>query len=173
MRLAPVLALTGMLALFPATSAHGYLISGDAWPRATISYYPGAYAKSVKRAARAWNKRRAGVRFRRASKESADLVVSYGGPRCSGESLIGYEHLMRSWVMLGRGCSKGVATVLAAHELGHVLGLDHEDRHCALMNPILDADDGTPSQCRHRALGFWLKRTVQRDDLRGALALYR
>jgi hypothetical protein len=72
---------------------------------------------------------------------------------------------------LGRGCSKSLVTLTAVHEFGHVLGLDHENRACARMNPSFD-DTGTPTHCKERSLAYWLKHPLTSDDLRGLRALY-
>ena len=54
------------------------------------------------------------------------------------------------------------ATAVIAHELGHVLGLDHENRRCALMNSSLWRHCGRPEErWRFRC------RTIEADDVRG------
>ena len=57
-----------------------------------------------------------------------------------------------------------------AHELGHVLGLDHEDRFCATMNSYLL--DGHPEYCPAAPAGKWICRLLRTDDVRGAVRLY-
>jgi hypothetical protein len=61
-------------------------------------------------------------------------------------------------------------TLIAAHELGHVLGLDHEHRSCALMNPVLL--DGTPNRCERVAPWTYWCRVFEPLDLRRAARLY-
>jgi hypothetical protein len=75
-------------------------------------------------------------------------------------------------VRLGAGCSSGLITLTAVHELGHVLGLDHEGRACARMNSSFDWT-GTPGHCTSHTLSYWLAHPLTSDDIRGARALYR
>jgi hypothetical protein len=60
--------------------------------------------------------------------------------------------------------------LVVAHELGHVLGLDHEDRVCATMNKYID--DGHPENCPAPPDGEWVCRLLRADDVRGAVKLY-
>jgi hypothetical protein len=60
--------------------------------------------------------------------------------------------------------------LILAHELGHVLGLDHETQQCATMNPSVGADHTT--LCPAPPAGMWTCRLLQPDDVRGAVALY-
>jgi hypothetical protein len=113
------------------------------------------------------------VRFARSSRASADVILTYGGPRCSGMSPMGYggRRAEQTLVRLGAGCNTQLITLTAAHELGHVLGLDHEYSACARMNPSISAP-GTPTHCGGHSLAYWLAHPLQADDVRGARALY-
>src|SRR5829696_696844 len=138
--------LVALVVLAPAASA--YERAGRAWPGKRITYYTGAsgYRVPVDRAARIWNRARVGVRFRRVSRRNAQVVIRYGGRRCEGAAFAGYIGRFRqSPVQLGRGCGRGLITLTAVHELGHVLGLGHETDRCARMNPAFDRT-GTPFQ---------------------------
>ena len=166
-------ALAALAVLTPAASAYERV--GRAWPGERITYYTGAsgYRSSVDRAARVWNRANIGIKFRRAPRRRAQVVISYGGRRCEGAAFAGYVGRRRqSPVELGRGCSRGLITLTAVHELGHVLGLGHEDERCARMNPAFDGT-GTPWRCERRTVSEWLKRPLERDDIRGARAIYR
>jgi predicted Zn-dependent protease len=174
-RRATVLAIslsTIALAALPAR-APAYELLGHRWSTSTITYRVTAarYVPAVERAARAWNRAGVGVRFRRTSGVEADVVIRYGGAPCDGLAEIAYRRSSPVAVWLGRGCATRLITLTAVHELGHVLGLDHETRACARMNPSADRE-GTPDRCGRRTLAAWLARPLTADDLRGARALF-
>jgi hypothetical protein len=161
------------LAAAPASS-QAYVIGGKPWPGGHVTYYTQAraYSAAVNRAAKILDG--AGVRVhltRVSSRAGADVVVRYGGSPCDGEATIGFTRVRANLLDLGRGCSRGLVTLTAVHEFGHVLGLDHETRRCARMNPTFDAS-GTPGRCREHTLKYWLAHPLTADDLRGLRALY-
>ena len=174
MRLAVLsLALAGSV-LVPA-SASAYVVGGNPWPQKTIRYYVAAksYKTGTNRAARIWNRANVGVRFAASSRSKADVVVSYGTERCGGLSPMGYGgRFVGTTVRLGAGCSTSLITLTAAHEFGHVLGLDHENAKCARMNPTF-SPAGTPGRCGPNTLSYWLKHPLETDDIAGAKAIYR
>jgi Matrixin len=172
MRRLIVVVLLACLAAAPAADA--YTIGGRAWPGASFTYYTQAraYSGAVNRAARILNHAGVGVHVRRASsRATADVIVAYGGNPCEGEATVGFVRYERDVLDLGRGCNPGLVTLTAVHEFGHVLGLDHENTACARMNPSFD-DSGTPTNCRHHALSWWLAHPLTGDDLRGLRAIY-
>jgi hypothetical protein len=173
-RLAASLLATVAVALACAATSDAYVIGGRAWPKKTVTYHSAArgYAKAVDRAARLVNRARLGVRLRRRSRARADVVVAYRGRPCEGSAYLGYLPRRRNVVFLGRPCRRGLVTLTAVHEFGHVLGLGHERRRCARMNPSIDGT-GTPSHCARRSLSFWLGHPFRRDDIRGLRAIYR
>jgi hypothetical protein len=173
MRRALLVLALALAAAASAAPAQAYVVGGRPWPGATVTYYSAAsaYSGAVDRAARMINRAGVGVRLRRASRLNADVTVVYGGARCAGAAFVGFQRLREDTLLLGRGCSRGLVTLTAVHEFGHVLGLDHENRACARMNPTFDGS-GTPTHCAERRLSWWLAHPLTRDDLRGLRRLY-
>jgi len=164
------LALVLLCCLAVAPAAHGYAIEGDRWPGPTISVWNSTpYKAPVRDAMRSWNATGAKIRFVPArTKASADVIVRVGVVSEQGLAVVGYDP--RSKVTLSRGLGRIVATALAAHELGHVLGLGHESRGCTVMAPVVNA--GAASKCGIGACKALWRCLVQRDDGNGAIALY-
>jgi uncharacterized membrane protein len=62
---------------------------------------------------------------------------------------------------------RGVATQVIVHEMGHVMGLDHEDRRCAIMNSVVGGSCRQPPEIwRFRC------RLLEKDDIRGGVKLF-
>jgi hypothetical protein len=165
--------LVACMAASPA-AADAYSVGGRPWPDGTVTYFTQAraYSGAVNRAARLLSQAGAGVTLRRASsRELADVIVAYGGEPCEGEATVGYQRLRLDILYLGAGCNRGLVTLTAVHEFGHVLGLDHENRRCARLNPSFD-DTGTPTHCRRHTLSYWLAHPLTADDKRGLRAIY-
>jgi Astacin (Peptidase family M12A) len=141
------------------------------WPQGVVRYWDeSGMSRTVLTAVARWNASGAHVRFVAArTARSADLVLRVDDRRlrrlcgidCLGfSSDIGRPHGGRQSVVLLSGALAGTARPLsvwvAAHELGHVLGLHHRHgRACSLMSehafdtrcsPSLDAETATPAQ---------------------------
>jgi hypothetical protein len=78
--------------------------------------------------------------------------------------------ILSAKVGIRSGQDRYVMALVTAHELGHVLGLDHEDGACATMNSRLDVDH--PEHCPAPPAGMWVCRLLRADDVRGAVSLY-
>jgi len=170
-----------VIAAVPVTDA--YRFAGDRWPNKTISVANHAplYEPAVRAAIRAWNSARVGVRFVRAPASRARVVFRYraggSGPSgcegIAGGTLVGYPTpYIRTQVGVIKRCRlPKLRKLTAAHELGHVLGLGHEDRRCALMNSVGSIATQLPSRCAPG--GPASRRLLLPDDIAGARALYR
>ncbi len=122
----------------------------------------------MRAAVRTWNASGVRIRFKAASRGRAQVRIASGGRRgCFGFAQIGYASGRRANVRLGAGCPYvSSMTGIVAHELGHILGLMHEDRRCAAMNTVLDAHCGLQPAFEYRC------RLLERDDVRGAVTRY-
>jgi hypothetical protein len=160
-----------------APAAHAYRLNEvTAQPR--ILYYVGLkdWRKPMARVVKALNRAHVGVRLVKAEiPEQASIQVGRLKKKCglAGEQATtltiegGYAA-----IYLPRGCHGVSASIIAAHELGHALGLAHEDRRCALMNSSGTGPRSVPTGClgqRHP----WRRKPFRADDLAGLRKLYR
>ena len=152
-------------------AAHAFVIEGERWPGPAITVWNGTgYTGAVPAAIRAWNAAGAQIRFTSASSRvSADVVIRYGTSRDEGNANLGYGTPPSS-VLLPRGLPRISAAALAAHELGHVLGLGHEPHRCSVMAAVVDTGRG--SRCGIGACTVLWRCLVEPDDAAGAIALY-
>ena len=134
------------LALVPLAS--GFEIEGDRWPGPTISVWnTTGYKAPVLDAMRSWNA--AGARSGSCRRRAAPPPTSSSATACSasrGRPPSATSPAARSPSLPGLG--RIVATALAAHELGHVLGLGHETRGCTVMAPVVNAGSSVPLRAR-------------------------
>jgi hypothetical protein len=174
------LALIAVLALLAsAEPALAFKIGGSRWSGrpARITYFeatPKGYHASIALGAKAWNTSGIPVRFVRvASRRKARIVITQdaGIAPAAGFASIGFQsHNYIKLTGCQHGCDRFSMAALVAHEMGHVLGLDHEQRKCSVMNGAQLY--GTCKPRRPKAPWLWRCRILQKDDLAGARALY-
>jgi matrixin len=131
-----------LLALVLVPSAGAYTFFGASWQTTTIPYYNEvpAYGWAVDTAAYAWNTSGAHVRFVKSSRRDAKVLLGVRWFRLGGEARpeIRGGRIYGAKVGIRNGLDRYTMALVVAHELGHVLGLGHETRVCATMNPVLD-----------------------------------
>ena len=163
-----------LLALVLVPSAGAYRLEGGRWPTSTIRYYNEvpAYTWAVDTAAYAWNTSGARVQFLKSSRSDADVLLGIRWFKIAGEARIHRldGRIVAAQVGIRSGQDRYVMALVTAHELGHVLGLDHDDSVCATMNSRLDVDH--PEHCPAPPPGMWVCRLLRADDVRGAVRLY-
>jgi hypothetical protein len=170
------------LLIAPAQS-HAYSRFGTKWPGGKITYYNSvkSYDPAVRAAVSAWNHSGAKVKFKRVSKKKARVRIGYMKDNtCRGLTrLPRAKRTTRARVYLPAPSSSefcqdtATVTIVAAHELGHVLGLDHETRECATMNPQGNRAGGTLcAEPGGTPPWLWRCRILEPDDVRGAVKIY-
>jgi hypothetical protein len=172
-RPAAILALA-LVAIALPSSAGAYQLEGGRWPTATITYYNEipAYTWAVDSAAYAWNSSGARVRFVKSSRRNAKVLIGIRWFRAAGDASVqrGGRGFVSAKVGIQNGQDRYTMALVVAHELGHVLGLGHEDRVCTTMNSHLV--DNHTEHCPAAPAGMWVCRLVRADDVRGAVRLY-
>lgn len=162
-----------------ATHADGYVATGAPWPGGVIRYYNAATDQrwAVEKAVEAWNLSGARVRFVPVPAAQAQLRIEhFRTVSCTinSSATIGYTRSARIYIFKrderSAYCNSYMAAQTVVHELGHVLGLDHELRSCARMNPDLTLQG--PSLCAKAELWQWRCQLLTPDDVDGAIALY-
>ena len=168
-----------------ATPAGAFVLNGnEPWPGdpAVIEFssvVKGSGDKwAVKTAVQAWNDSGLDLKFKRVPKSKAALVIHYFKGSCNqGFSSISFPPFGGETNIGACNKSQRYQQVqLVAHELGHVIGLGHENGTCAVMNErnVFKGSSETahPFKCSSPPRGSWRCRILQKDDLKGALRLY-
>lgn len=179
--LAGLVAVLALLVL-PAQSS-AYKTFGTKWPGGKLTYYNGirAYDPAVKAAVRAWNNSGAKVKLMRVSKKNARVKIRYmPNSTCRGLArLPRAKRTTNATIYLPRPTAPAACrdeftmTIIAAHEFGHVLGLDHENRRCAVMNPSGNRAGGALcAEAGGTPPWLWRCRILEPDEVRGAIRIY-
>lgn len=165
------LLLTASLWLLLPAPASAYVLEGKSWPKGRIPYYDASgHRLQVLKAVRAWNNSGARVRFVPVPRARAKLLIRRSNECLTAFGSVGYQSwgnqvVLPRWNRDCRGTpvlDPNAMTRTAAHELGHVLGLAHEFRRCAVMSY---------SKCV-AANYEWRCRILEPDDVWGAVRRY-
>ena len=163
-----------LVAIAIPSPAGAYRLEGGRWPTATITYFNEvpAYGWSVDSAAYAWNTSGARVQFVKSSRRDAKVLIGIRWFKAAGDANVQRSggRFLSAKVGIQSGQDRYTMALVVAHELGHVLGLDHEDRVCATMNSYLHSNH--PAHCPAAPDGMWVCRLLRGDDVRGAVSLY-
>jgi PKD domain len=162
-----------------APGASAYRLDHHVVPQPKLLYYVALkdWKKPFDRAVRDINRHHVGVTLKKAKiPEQAPIQVGRLEHECGLPGVDGTTHTIRGGyaaIYLPRHCpNQTIASIIVAHELGHALGLRHDDRHCALLNSSGSGPNGIPTQCGRRHFD-WLHHPYRKDDLKGLRRLYR
>ncbi|CAA9387774.1 MAG: hypothetical protein AVDCRST_MAG32-2119 [uncultured Nocardioides sp.] len=161
------------------------------WPKGPITYADRSKdPEAVRLAVQAWNRSGLRIRFKQVrNPRRADVVIrntkrvpagcgtGYGTLGYPGPGRQAFVSILHGTDAGGQGCALPGQTRVVAHELGHVLGLEHYMKSCSLMNTS-HVNGVAGSQCIDRndinaaKPGRWRCRLLEGVDLRAARRLY-
>ena len=160
------------------------------WPKGRTTYVDQSRDRdAVKAAVKAWNTSGLRVRFVKVSSARKARLVIKNTRRVpagcgTGFGTLGYPGPGRKATVSilhgsdadGQKCAWPGQTLVVAHELGHVLGLDHDMSRCSLMNTS-HTNGVAPSLCIGDDIdaakpGRWRCRVIEKVDLKRAKRIY-
>ena len=180
-----VLATLGLAGSVPER-AEAYRLGGQTWPKRVITYrvtVP-SFRQPVNAALAQWNASGVRLRFREVRSGKADVIVKtlrvprlppgvialnpcgLGG--AAGRGSLGYSRSFQANVWLDRNCSPQTLVLVAAHEFGHVMGLNHTSARCAVMT----ASNGGCADERRKLPWEYTCQVLRPDDVAGAIRRY-
>jgi hypothetical protein len=164
----------------PVAQAFRFDPRGPRVTATTVPYHTNlvSHLSEVRAAANAWNRSGARLRFVPSSRARALVTIGVNFNLGRGVAGLTISHGRTATVFINPNTIEDVAdganelrflyTFTIAHELGHTIGLLHETRTCALMNPSNDrprcAEPSDPDR-------FFRCRLLEPDDIAGAVAL--
>jgi hypothetical protein len=148
------------------------------WPDGDVPYFNAApdQAWALELAVRAWNESGADLRFHAVPRDRAQLVIEHLETASCDHAEASVGRVRHARVHVFRldptrpECNRYDAAQALAHELGHVLGLDHQQVGCATMNPV--GSYRGPEQCPPTPPATWRCRLLEAADIRRAVELY-
>ena len=144
MRRIALAAIGAVLVVVP--SAASFSSAGTPWPVARITVWnETGYRAPLRQAMEAWNAVGTRVTLAPAARRSTARIVVGLLPASSAEERIGVGTVgwapgAQGRVAVQPGLGPRAAAMALAHELGHVLGLGHEERACSVMSSSLELE---------------------------------
>lgn len=175
--------LVAAVTVMAAPDAQAFVrFQGYHWPTKTIRYFDATgkqYNKEVATAAAAWNTSGAKVKWSRTKHRGSGVVpitvvknlftaglatYSYGGGRWQGKIEV-QPNLKKNQLTKAAGAQ--VAIDVFVHEMGHIMGLNHETKRCAIMQPVVWGGCPQPKNpWQYRC------RPLEKDDIRGGISIF-